>query len=180
MSDIYETCPQYMGKTILLRQTEDEDLNDLLKVYSDQNAVPIFNSDNCHGDDFNYTTLERMKEAIDFWNFSYQNRYFVRWSVIDTSIGEAIGTVEMFHRVAEDEFNHYGVMRLDLRSDYEKMEIINEILDVANEHFYEAFHVEVILTKAIPNAKNRIASLEEYGYRPLNRKLMIYDDYYSR
>ena len=32
----------------------------------------------------------------------------------------AIGTIELFHRTAEDFFNHTGVIRLDLRSDFEK------------------------------------------------------------
>ena len=36
--------------------TNKEDKADLLKVYSDEKSVPFFNSDNCGGDDFYYTT----------------------------------------------------------------------------------------------------------------------------
>ena len=37
-----------------------EDCDDLLEVYSDEAAVPLFNNDNCKGDDFHYKTKERM------------------------------------------------------------------------------------------------------------------------
>lgn len=180
MKDIYEACPIYKNKLITLRQTKQEDAEELLKCYSDQKAVPFFNSDNCHGDDFHYTTLGRMKEAIDFWDFSYKNRYFVRWTVILNEVEEIIGTVEMFHRIAEDEFNHYGVLRIDIQSRYEKQAVIGDLLEIVNEYFYEAFEVEKILTKAIPVANERISALIKNGYQPLNQKFMIYDDYYYR
>jgi RimJ/RimL family protein N-acetyltransferase len=180
VKDIYEVCPTYEKKLITLRQTRLEDTEELLECYSDEKSVPLFNSDNCHGDDFYYTTIERMKQAIDFWDFSYKNKYFVRWTVLIKGINRKIGTVEMFHRIADDEFNHYGVMRIDLRSDYETQPIINEILEIANDNFYEAFGVKAILTKAIPDASQRIASLVRSSYRPLMKKLNMYDDYFVK
>jgi hypothetical protein len=119
-----------------------------------------------------------MIQAIDFWDFSYKNKYFVRWTVVLNETNEKIGTIEMFHRIADDEFNHYGVLRIDLHSKYEIQPVINEILDTAHENFYEAFDVKTILTKAIPIASERIESLLQKGYQPLNRKLMTYDDYF--
>lgn len=180
MKDIYEECPIYSKKLITLRQTIIEDAEELLKCYSDEKAVPFFNSDNCHGDTFYYSTTERMKQAIDFWNFSYDNRYFIRWTVILNDTNEKIGTIEMFHRLAEDEFNHYGILRIDLQSNFESKAIINEILEIANENFFKAFDVKGILSKAIPEATERIASLVQNGYIPVNRKVMTYDDYYVR
>ncbi|HWT76134.1 MAG TPA: N-acetyltransferase [Mobilitalea sp.] len=180
MKDIYEDCPVYRREYLTLIQTDMEDAVDLLKCYSDENAVPIFNSDNCHGDNFHYTTIERMRQAIDFWSFSYTNKYFIRWTVRLNSSNERIGTVEMFHRLAEDEFNHYGVLRIDLQSSYETASVIGEILEIANSYLYEAFQVEAILTKAIPGAKERITALMDKGYQTLNKKLMVYDDYYVR
>lgn len=180
MKDIFEECPVYKKKLITLRQTNIEDAEDLLKCYSDERAVPFFNSDNCNGDDFHYTTIERMRKAIDFWNFSYRNKYFVRWTVILNETDEKIGTIEMFHRIADDEFNNYGVLRIDLQSNYENQPVINEILEIVDENLYEAFDVEVVLTKAVPEAGERIASLLQKGYAPLNRKLIIYDDYFIR
>jgi ribosomal-protein-alanine N-acetyltransferase len=100
--------------------------------------------------------------------------------VIDNSSGTIIGTIEMFHRIAGDEFNHFGVLRIDLQSNYEKQEYIEAILAIANQNFYTAFDVEHILTKAIPAAAERIVALQNKGYLPLKRKLMIYDDYFDR
>jgi hypothetical protein len=102
----------------------------------------------------------------------------VRWTVILNNTNKKIGTIEMFHRIADDEFNHYGVLRIDLLSNCETQPIINEILEIANENFYKAFNVKAILTKAIPDATERIATLERMGYKPLNRKLITYDDYF--
>lgn len=178
MIDVYEECPVYKKELITLTKTNIEDTQELLRCYSDEKAVPFFNSDNCHGDNFHYTTIERMKQAINFWDFSYKNRYFVRWTVILNDTNEKIGTIEMFHRISDDEFNHYGVLRIDLQSNYEIQPIIGEILEIANENFFRMFDVEAILTKAIPITTERIASLIEKGYHPINKKFMIYDDYF--
>jgi hypothetical protein len=178
MKDVYEECPTYKKKLITLRQTNINDAQELLKCYSDEKAVPFFNSDNCHGDDFHYVTIERMKQAIDFWEFSYKSKYFVRWTVVLNDTSEKVGTIEMFHRVADDEFNHYGILRIDLQSVFEIQSVLDEILEIADENFYKAFDVEAILTKAIPGATERISSLIKKGYQPLNRKLTIYDDYF--
>jgi len=177
---VYEECLTYRKELITLRKTMKEDLEDLLKCYSDEKAVPLFNSDNCHGDNFHYTTIEKMRQAMDFWEQSYSNGDFVRWTVILNSTNEKIGTIEMFHRIVPDEFNHYGVLRIDLQSKYEIEPIIENILSVANEFFHKTFDVKAILTKAIPTANERICALNTMGYKPINKKVMIYDDYYCR
>lgn len=178
MKDIYRECPVYRSNLITLRQTDILDATELLNCYSDIKAVPLFNSDNCHGDNFYYDTLEKMKKAIEFWDFSYRNKYFVRWTVILNETNEIIGTIEMFHRVADDEFNHYGVLRIDLQSKYETQQVLDNILQIVKENFYTAFNVNSILTKAIPDASERIAALLSNGFKPLNGKLMIYGDYF--
>lgn len=178
--NVYEDCPTYKKALITLRKTNKYDLEELLKCYSDEKAVPLFNSDNCHGDKFHYTTIEKMSQAIEFWENSYNNGDFVRWTVILNSTNEKIGTIEMFHRNVDDEFNHYGILRIDLQSQYEIESIIEDILAVSNEYFYETFDVKAILTKAIPKAEERIIALTKMGYKPDLKKVMIYDDYYCR
>lgn len=121
MKDIYESCPKFTNEHYLLRLVAYEDMEDLLKVYSDPAAVPLFNSDNCNGDDFHYTTRERMRKAIDFWLWEYGNRMYVRLSIIDRCTQCAIGTTELFVRTAADYFTNCLLLRLDLRSDYEKV-----------------------------------------------------------
>ena len=104
MKDVYESCPEFEDGTWLLRFVRKEDADDLLAVYGDRNALPFFNSDNCHGDNFYYNTKEKMDKAIDFWLYSYGQKYFVRWTVIEKTAGKAVGTIEMFRRPAGADF----------------------------------------------------------------------------
>lgn len=106
--NIYKTCPVLEGERFLLRLTEQNDLGGLLEVYSDRNALPFFNSDNCDGDNFYYNTAERMAKAYDFWKLSYENGWFARLSIIDKAASRAVGTVELCLRVSEDTFNNMG------------------------------------------------------------------------
>ena len=96
--DVYKNFPVLESENFIIREVRISDAYDLLQVYSDEKAVPFFNGDNCHGDDFHYTTKERMSEAIKFWQFSYDNGYFVRWSIVDKRIDAAVGTIELFQR----------------------------------------------------------------------------------
>ena len=50
--NIYEKCPTLESEKFIIRLFKDEDCDDLLKVYSDKNALPILNSDKCDGDKF--------------------------------------------------------------------------------------------------------------------------------
>ena len=81
----------------------------------------LINSDNCENG-FYYTSIEEMKDTIAFWKREYQSRYYVRWAIIDKNANCAIGTIELFNRKANDYFNDCGLLRLDLRSDYEKQD----------------------------------------------------------
>ena len=64
--DVYEQIPVMESEMFLLREIEDGDAEDLLKVYSDKDAVPLFNSDNCVNG-FYYTSIEEIKDSIAFW-----------------------------------------------------------------------------------------------------------------
>ncbi len=179
--DVYTHCPVLIGPNLILKQVEMVDAEELLLCYSDEKALPFFNADNCDGDDFHYTTLSRMQEAILFWQDSYEDKCFVRFTITGRHSGETFGTVEMFHRVAEDAFNHCGVLRLDLRSDCETPVRIEEVLYLANKYLYDLFGVDVIITKCIPEASVREICLKRYGYQRSSDKLLgRYSDYYVR
>lgn len=174
MQNVYEKCPVLENEKFRLRLIMDEDAEDLLKVYSDEKAVPLFNCDNCHGD-FHITTLEAMKEAIYYWLLEYKQGGFVRWTVIDKESDEAVGTIELFHRQSQDYFNACGLLRLDLRSDYEEKESILKILSVITKPAYELFDCMMIATKAISAATERTAALSEMGYCLTEEKLVAPD-----
>jgi len=183
MQNVYEYCPQFENDKYLLRFISPEDTVDLLKVYSDPAAVPFFNSDNCNGDDFFYKSLERMQQAIDFWIFSYNEKYFVRWTIIDKETMEAVGTIELFHREADEHFYECGLLRLDLRSDYENAAQIVTIISLIKEAAYDLFYCNIIATKAVPQATERTNALRELGFVAADKMLVGHDgtkygDYY--
>lgn len=172
MQSVYELCPQLENEDYVLRLLEKKDIDDLLKVYSDEEAIKYFNSDNCEGDDFHYTTRERMEKQVDYWLFEYSRSGFVRWTIVDKHTQEAIGTVELFRRESEDYFNDCGILRLDLRSDYEKEESIFKILSTIVRPTFIMFHCSKIAIKAIPSAKQRIAAIQRLGFRYSTMKVI--------
>ena len=181
--NIYETCPVVEHDRFLLRPVTEQDCGDLLKVYSDPAAVPLFNSDNCHGDDFHYATFERMLQAIQFWTWSYDHGYFVRWSIVDKMEDSAIGTIELCSRVSQDSYNGCGILRLDLRSDYETEADIFAILSLVVPSAYGWIGCDRLITKAKPIARERIGALERMGFAASREPLVgedgtEYGDYY--
>lgn len=186
----YDKCPVLENDNYMLRLVEAGDAPDLLRVYSDEKAVPFFNSDNCNGDDFHYTTLERMQSAIDFWLWAYKDRGFVRWAIVDRHARQAVGTIELFNRRASegqkprDYFNECGLLRLDLRSDHEETEKIGEILSLIVPLTYELFACQMVATKIPPAAAKRKEAAEQMGFRLSEEKLIggddnkVYGDYY--
>lgn len=184
MVNPYEKCPVFENENYLIRFIDASDAPDLLLVYSDEKAVPFFNSDNCGGDDFHFTLLEHVKGAIDAWQQEYQRRGFVRWSIIDKNSRQAIGTIELFNRQSEDYFNNCGILRLDLRSDYECEEPIFEILSLITHPTFELFDCQMIATKIPPFASERKSAVERLGFKVSYEKLIgwhskeVYTDYY--
>ncbi len=182
--DVYKECPKFENDRYILRLTVRGDCDGLLKVYSDKKAVPFFNGDNCHGDDFYYTTAERMLQALDFWAEAYSKGWFVRWSIIDKATGEAVGTIEEFHRDADDYFTNCGLLRLDLRSDYETAADIKSILALIVRPSFDLFGCAMVATKAVPSAVERVAALTSLGFTACDEKLKgfdgtLYGDYYA-
>ena len=183
--DVYENCPILETDCFLIRRIEEQDAEDLLEVYSDLNALPFFNSDNCHGSNFYITKLLDMKNTIKYWLLEYfETKGFVRFSILNKSSGVCIGTIEMFHRIATDTYNHCGVLRLDLSSDYEKERYIKEIVSLVLYPFFEWLSCEKIITKAANYAVERINAIKSCGFllseEPLQGKDRMYYDYWTK
>lgn len=175
MMDVYKNCPKYENEYYILRMVNTEDKEDLLKVYSDEKSVPLFNSDNCGGDDFYYTTEDRMEQAIQYWLFEYKRQGFVRWAIISKASNESIGTIEIFHRDSMDYFTNCALLRLDVRSDYEVSNEIVKILKMIVEPTFTLFHCDKIATKANIKAENRVSALKILGFKPSEEKLIGHD-----
>lgn len=181
--NVYEHCPMLMNECFRLELVSLSHCSDLLKVYSDVKSVPLFNSDNCGGDDFYYSSTARMQEAIEYWLWEYSREGFVRMSIFDIFSNEAIGTIEMFRRIADDYFTDTVLLRLDLRSDYEKREYIESIVSLVIDNCFDMFPCKSIATKAVPLAIERIKALEFLNFNKSNEFLIghdgkAYSDYY--
>lgn len=183
--NIYEKCPVLENDNFIVRLIGDNDVDDLVSVYSDKFALPFFNSDNCNGSNFYCATREDMANAIKYWLIEYhENRGFVRFSIVDKKEGKVIGTIEMFQRKSEDFYNDCGILRLDVRSDYEKSELIYDILSLIVEPFYGWFGCSTIATKAAVYAIERIEALKKMRFLKSTEPLIghhqntIYYDYW--
>ena len=153
-------------------------------MYSDKNALPFFNSDNCDGDNFYYATKERMAEALAFWKLAYENGWFVRLSIVDKTTSSAIGTIELCLRVSEDEFNNMGILRVDVRSDYEKEDALFDIFSFITPQIPELLGCQGILTKAPIYAVERIKAIQKAGFTKSEYLLIgkagyAYDGYWT-
>jgi len=169
MPNIYQECPVFTSQSYRLRLVAPSDAQALLEVYGDPEAVPYFNGDNCHGDTFYYPTLERVQQAIDFWQSSYREGYFVRWSIEELSTSRIIGTIELFDRTPD-----CGVLRLDLCHDCETTPIIRSILTTLYPSVLPYFTSRRVITKCWPYAPARRQALQSLGFTPAN------SDYWER
>lgn len=181
--DPYKNCPVFKSRHYTLRLVDKSDAADLLRVYSDKLSMPLFNSDNCV-DDFCYSTIEQMNNTIGYWLEEYKLRYYVRWAIVDNLCDTAIGTIELFRRSSEDFFDDCGLLRLDLRSDHERIDRITEILSLIVTPAYDMFGCSMIATKIPPAAAERKEAAEALGFRYTEHKLTAgadqkeYSDYY--
>lgn len=157
--DPYDICPVYESRQFMLRLVLPEDAEDLLVCYSNPEAQPIFNSDNCTSD-FLYSSLDDMKRCIEEWIDAYKKKDYTRFSIIDKQNNKAVGTVEIF---GSDENQGYSVLRIDILPQYENQEHLNELLCIADSFFLD-FGCYRIVTKAIPEAAERIKALTKHGY----------------
>lgn len=180
MIDIFSECPVMENNDFKLRLVSKEDNIDLLAVYSDARSQIFFNSDNCNGDKFQYMTSDEMVRAIDFWIYSFNYKWFVRWSIIDKNTQRIIGTVEAFKRESKDSFSGSCLFRLDLRHDYEKYSVIKSILDLTTSKLYELFKTDRLITKGFDQSLERTKALISMGFSMPELPLIgNYDTYYN-
>jgi len=153
----YDVCPEYESENFHLRLVSMDDAADLLACYSDPSAQKFFNADNCTSD-FLYSTLDEMRRCVEGWLQAHKAGYFFRFAIVGKKENKAIGTVEIFG-------GEYGVLRIDILSTYENEEYLSELLKTADSFFFD-FGCENIITKAIPEAVDRIAALTSNAYTP--------------
>ncbi len=168
--DIYEHCPVMETPNFLLRLIRPEDSESLFGCYHDKTAVALMNADNC---DFGFymETREQMAETVTYWLKFYSWRSFVRFAIVDRETGQAVGTLEGFG-------GDVGVLRIDIAGKYEKADYLSELLGLAKKHFREWFGNETLMTKAVPQARERREALMASGWEFVDT-FRTYRDYYQ-
>ena len=161
----------YESKHFLLRLVAEEDAEDLLECYADPEAQKYFNHDPAaNGDYFKDCDEQLVLDMIRSWRKEFERKSWVRFSILDKQRGKAVGTIEMYDKLARENRSKYAgwsVLRIDIASAYEKAECIGELLRLFDEvNFFELFNVNIILTKAIPQATERRKALQDAGYTP--------------
>lgn len=180
--NVYESCPVLHSQHFTLRLVESEDAAALLAVYSNAETIRLCNSDNCtYG--FRLENLQQAQACIAAWRQEYAMGHFVRWAILAEN--QAVGTVELFHRISQDAFNHHGLLRLDVHPDWENTSALCELLTLLNRHAYELFGCPIIATKAPAFAAVRQQALHQCGYMPSASMLIgsdgtAYGDYWVR
>lgn len=170
--NVYESIPTMEKGEIRLRPVTAEDEAALLRVYGDPLALPFFNSDNCHGDIFYYDTPEKMRRAMDFWRTSWEQGWFVRWTIALRS--EVIGTVELCRREEspDDPYSGTGILRVDVGSAWEKSDVLAAVMDALLPDAYALLNCRTLMTKAAPYAVARVATLTECGFVRSDKPVM--------
>jgi RimJ/RimL family protein N-acetyltransferase len=161
---IYQQCPVLESEYFTFRLVQTEDAEDLLLCYSDPKAQEFFNDE-----DFpvptRFYTPEEMSKCIKFWLMEYSQEAYIRFSIVDKAKQKAVGTVEMFGMVGAYKADP-GILRIDVAHDYENKAHLKDILGVCVGEFYDMFGVRSIVTKAVPQAADRINVLQDAGFRP--------------
>ena len=122
-------------------------------------------------------TLERVAEAIRFWQWSYANRWFARWTIVDKAAGRAIGTVELCLRASEDAFDGAGILRLDVGSAWERSDILEALGALIVPAAFDLLECGTIITKAPLYAVERIQALTALGFVRSDAPLIGKDGY---
>ena len=99
--------------------------------------------------------------------------------MVDKETSKAIGTIELFNRVADDDFNGVGVLRLDVGSLYEEAGVLEEILSIIINPAFELFECDTIITKAPIYAVERIKALKQFGFEKSDSLLVGTNDHYA-
>lgn len=167
--NVYQSCPVYETESFIIRQVRAEDAPALLKVYSDRDAVSRMNADFCTSD-FYFETLEEMEKCISFWLNEYALGYYVRFSVILKTQNTPIGTVEIF--------GGEGVLRLDIRRDFDREKYTKQLVALALTSFKDDFGITSLKIKT-KNTPDRVEFLNELGFVPskLFRPELGYHEY---
>lgn len=178
----FEKCPIYETDNLIFTKVKEEDAEELFKCYSDTITLRHMNNDNCGGN-WDVSTIEIVRKGIRGWESEFEAKFYIRWSVTHKPTNRIIGTIEIAPIPNTTRFFDgickTGILRIDIISSFEKVEIFSEILKVIKDNFYLDFHIENIVTKCLSEDSQRILALVNTKFEKCeNNNIVGYNDYY--
>ena len=103
---------------------------------------------------------------------------------LDCLFVKRIGTVELCLRVSEDKFNNMGILRVDVRSDYEQENELYGIFSLVTPEIEKMLGCKGVLTKAPIYAVERMKAIQKVGFTKSEHFLIgqtgyAYDGYWT-
>ncbi|MDF2540809.1 MAG: hypothetical protein K0S47_527 [Herbinix sp.] len=161
----YKECPVFETDHFMIRLVSESDAKDLLLCYGDPKARALFNNDGCPSGEYDY--INHMKEMIQGWLYhDFAKGYFIRFAIINKQTQKVVGTIEIYDRKYQQSERTTGILRIDIAPMFEKEIFLVELFTLACNIFFDIFHTETIIHKAIPEAKERISAVRKLGFQP--------------
>lgn len=175
-------CPEYETENFFITKIKMEDAADLFEVYSDLTTRSHMNNDNCGGE-WPCNSLEVVQLGIRSWEQEYDDKYYIRWAIVKKSNMKRIGTIELAPAPGRlrffDGICTTGILRVDLKSELETVDVFTEIYEMTNTEMIEIFGIEKIITKGEPDEMGRIKGLENSKYKRLSdNEIIPYTNYF--
>lgn len=176
MKHIYLSNPKIENDKYRIRLVRKKDLEQIFKLYSNLDNLKCVNKDDCNLDNFHYTTMEKVLEKYHFWRCAYKNKWFARFSIISKQENKLIGVLELMKRRSYDTFDNAIVLRLDLFKEYEKYQVISELLSFIYEKMLKKCSYSKIAVKATLEMEERVKALINNNFKLTNRILIGIED----
>lgn len=165
--DPYVKAPRFETKSLRWALVSQEDAQALLACYSDPVTQRRADDANCVFP-FAFNTMEEMRKCIDFWLEEYKGRWYVRWTIHHKTAHNPIGTVEFFVSQGDTRVTgepvRLGVLRIDLKSEYEQPDLLDELLTVALDKLPLYMPTEMIIAKSAEQDATRTAAYAAKGF----------------
>ncbi len=159
-----------------IRVVNKKDLPHLLNIYSNHENLEYINKDDSNGENFYCENIEKLIKKYQFWKYAYENKWFIKLSIISKKENKVIGLIELLYRKSYDSFNDTILIKLDLLLEKEKTEIIKDIFLLLENKILSKTKYSKIATKATSFMKERQRALIELGFKQSNRIMIGLDD----
>jgi len=155
MYSLFNEFKEIESNKYLLRKITYSDLKDMLEMYSDEDVMK-FNS----GQKINY--IEDIIKLIDIIDKGFENKWFIRWGVIEKGTNEYLGDLAL-HSFDENENKvQIGYM---LKKSYWNKGIMSEVAQLLIDYVNENTSIQTIEAYIHPQNIASIKLAEKLGFR---------------